>query len=82
MNTLCRGGCGTSIFMAIYEKSGKKAPLCRPTGGMKPNIAIYTREDGETCYRFVKDETAEFVNHFGNCPMAARFRPSPKGDTL
>jgi hypothetical protein len=79
MNTLCRGGCGTEIFMAKHERTGKPAPLCWPPKDIKPNIEIFTK-DGETYYRITNSTAAEFINHFGNCPKAAQFRPSPTGD--
>lgn len=80
MNALC-SGCGRDIQFAKHEKSGKSAPLVRPLNGMKPNIFLYADpQTGEPTYRVVKDETAELVSHFSDCPNAARFRPSPKGD--
>lgn len=76
----CRA-CGVEIFFALYEKPPHKAnPLVRPTEGEKPNINIFTKEDGKTYYKIVPPSTGEFLSHFGNCPNARRFRASPKGD--
>lgn len=76
----CRA-CHAPIYWALYEKEPHKpAPLVKPKEGEKPNIEIYTKEDGKTYYRFTPPGEGSLLNHFGNCSQAARFRSSPKGD--
>lgn len=75
----CRA-CHVPIFWAIYEKTNKPAPLVHPKEGEKPNINIFTKEDGKTYYKIVPPGMGEFLSHFSNCPERQRFRASPKGD--
>lgn len=59
----------TDIFFMRHCVTGNSATLSRPTGGVKPNIALRKNEQGKTVYEIVGvgHPSAEFVNHRSVC---------------
>ena len=79
MSDKCKG-CYKDIVWAKHERTGKRAPICKPPENVKPNIFLYNDAQGEPTYR-IGGPGVFAINHFTDCKQQAQFRPSPKGDT-